>query len=286
MIKPTWDDWFVREEIEGTTPEGLSVWFLGCNGFVLRTSRTTLYIDPYFGTGDHRPYAVRMLPVPMDPENATLCDAVFVTHEHVDHMHPPSYGPLLEGTDASLYAPETCFEAPDYDGGLHASAARRVSVSPGETFVVGDLTVHVCVAHDPDAREPVSYAIESEWGTFFHPGDSKPAPEFERIGSLFDVDVGALAFGTAGMFVDPESGDTRSVKWYMNGDEVLEACNALELDRLLPTHYNMWKGFRASPSVLHDNAASFAFPKTIDVVEVGDRIEVGQPGIVPPSYSK
>lgn len=285
MIEPTWDDWFVREEIEGTEPDGVSIWYLGCNGFVLRTSDTTLYIDPYFGTGDHRPYAVRMLPVPMDPENATLCDGVLVTHEHVDHMHPPSYGPLLENTDADLYAPNTCFETPDYDGDLLVSDDHRVSVSPSDTFEIGDFTVHVWGAYDPDATEPVAYLIESEWGTFFHPGDSRPTSEFDEIATAFDVDVGALAFGTAGMFVDPVTGETRRVEWYMNGDEVVEACNALELERLLPTHYDMWKGFRASPPVLHDHASSSQYPETIDVVEVGDRIELGQPGIVPPGYT-
>jgi len=286
MIEPTWDDWFVREELEGVTPDGLSVWYLGCNGFVLRTAETTVYIDPYFGTGSHRPYAVRMLPVPMDPEIATLCDAVLVTHEHVDHMHPPSYGPLLETTGANIYAPETCFETPDYDGDLQVSEDRRVPVSPGETFTVGDFTMHVRGAHDPDAKEPLSYVIEAENGTFFHPGDSKPAPEFDEIGASFDIDVGALAFGTTGTFVDPETDTPRTVKWYMNGDQVIETCNALEMDRLLPTHHDMWKGFGASPSVLHDHAASSQHPKTIDVIEVGDRIELGQPGIVPPTYAR
>lgn len=286
MIEPTWNDWFVQEELEGTTPDGLSVWYLGCNGFVLRTPTTTIYIDPYFGTGDHRPYAVRMLPVPMDPENATLCDAVLITHEHVDHMHPTSHGPLLEDTDANVFAPETCFRDPDYDGDVSVPDERQIAVAPGKVIEVGDLTIHVRGAYDPDAAEPVSYVVESEWGTFFHPGDSKPMPEFEEIGTSFDVEVGALAFGSVGKFVEPESGETRRTKWYMNGDEVIESCNALRLDRLLPTHHDMWKGFRASPSGLHDNASSSTYPRTISVVEVGDRIEVGKPGVIPPSYTR
>jgi len=132
----------------------------------------------------------------------------------------------------------------------------------------------------------VTYVIESEWGTFIHPGDNRPTPVFEEIGRSFDVDAGALAFGTAGTFFDPAGGESRRIEWYMNGDEIVEAASALELDRLLPTHHDMWKGFGASPSVLHDHAASSQYPKTIDVVEVGDRIELGQPGIVPPTYAR
>jgi len=90
-VHATWGDWFVSEEVEATTPEGLSVWCLGCNGFVLRTETTTVYIDPYFGDGDPL-NIVRMVPVPIDPADATLCDAVLVTREHIDHVHAPPTG--------------------------------------------------------------------------------------------------------------------------------------------------------------------------------------------------
>jgi L-ascorbate 6-phosphate lactonase len=46
MIAPTWSEWFVRDEVEGTEPSGLSIWYLGCNGFVLRTAEATVYLDP------------------------------------------------------------------------------------------------------------------------------------------------------------------------------------------------------------------------------------------------
>ncbi|MFB6149185.1 MAG: MBL fold metallo-hydrolase, partial [Halobacteriales archaeon] len=35
MVHATWGDWFVREEVEGTQPQGMAVWYLGCNGFVV-----------------------------------------------------------------------------------------------------------------------------------------------------------------------------------------------------------------------------------------------------------
>ena len=34
-------------------PEGLRAWYLGCNGFVLKADDgTTVFVDPYLGTGD------------------------------------------------------------------------------------------------------------------------------------------------------------------------------------------------------------------------------------------
>ncbi|MFA9517880.1 MBL fold metallo-hydrolase [Halopenitus sp. H-Gu1] len=284
MIRPTWDDWLV-EEVERSDPDGLSVWYLGCNGFILRTETTTLYIDPYFGSGGHRPYAIRMIPVPMDPADTT-CDAVLVTHEHADHMHPPSYAPLFKEDETRIYAPETAYEDPDYGGDLQVPESQRTIVTVNETFEVGDLTVHVRAANDPDAKEPVSYVVEHASGIFYHGGDSRYTEEFDAIGSDFDVDVSALAYGTRGRFLDGETGESRSANNYLNGNQIIKSANALSTDRLLPTHYDFWKGWTADPTALHEYATSYPYPRSIEMVSVGDRIDLDEYGIVPPQYTQ
>lgn len=280
MVHATWGDWFVAEEVEGDVPEWVSVWYLGCNGFVVRSPETTVYIDPYFADGDP-PNIVRMIPVPMDPADASLCDAVLVTHEHIDHMHPPSYGPLLDADEGTLYAPQAAYDRPDYDGDLAVDDDQRTVVAEGDTVAVGDFTVHVCGANDPDAIEPVTYVIEHDTGTFFHGGDSRPADAFRDVGDEYDIDLGVLAFGTVGNIYYPEDDEVRETRWYMDENQVIEAANALRLDRLLPSHYDIWRGVTADPKVLFEHAASFPYPRTIDVVKIGDRVTLSQPGIVP-----
>jgi L-ascorbate 6-phosphate lactonase len=284
MVHATWDDWLVSE-IEQADPDGVAVWYLGCNAFAVRSASTTLYIDPYFADGDP-PDLVRMIPVPMDPADATDCDAVLVTHEHLDHMHPPSYGPLLE-TDGRLIAPEASYADPDYEGDLRINEDRQSVADVGDTVEVGDFTVHVRGANDGDAVEPVSYVIEHDAGTFFHGGDSKPAETFEAMGSNFDIDLGVLAFGTVGNVRFSEDGggeaEVRRTKWYMDENEVIESANALELDRLLPSHYDMWRGVSADPKVLYEHLASFEYPRALEVVSIGDRVDVGSHGSVRPS---
>jgi L-ascorbate 6-phosphate lactonase len=280
MVHSTWGDWFVRNDIEGTDVDGASAWYLGCNGFVVRSAETTIYIDPYFDDGDP-PWVFRMIPVPLDPADATLCDAVLVTHEHLDHMHPPSYGPLTEELGGDLYAPSASFsEDRDYDGDLRAPDDQRHVVATGDTVEIGDFTVHVTGSNDPDAIEPVSYVIEHEDGTFFHAGDSRPAEAFHEIGEEFDIDLGVLAFGTAGHIHFPDENETRHLSWYMNENQVIEAANALQLDRLLPSHYDMWRGVGGDPKVLHEHAASHVYPSVVDVITIGDRVDFDSPGIV------
>lgn len=278
MVQATWGEWFVRDDIEGATPDSVALWYLGCNGFVVRSAETTLYVDPYFGSGVPR-YVTRMIPVPIDPTTVTACDAVLVTHEHVDHLHPPSFEPMLSA-DVSVHATEAAFENPEYDGEMPSESHRR-TVEPGESFAVGDFDVHVREAHDPDAVGAVSYVIEHESGTFFHPGDTKPSDVLREVGDEFDIDVGALAMGSTGNVYYPEDDEARETTWYMDEQQVIEAANALQLDRLLPTHYDMWKGVGADPTALHSHAASYEYPRVIEHVEIGDRVDVDAPGVVP-----
>jgi L-ascorbate 6-phosphate lactonase len=133
MVHSDWGEWFVTDELEAVDPDGLSIWFVGCNGFVLRSPETTLYVDPYFG-GSVPPRLLRMDPVPVDPAAVTLCDAVLVTHEHIDHMHPPSYGPVVNDLGADLYATDACYDRPDFGGDLRVPASQRRVVEPGAVF--------------------------------------------------------------------------------------------------------------------------------------------------------
>ncbi|MBV0901301.1 MBL fold metallo-hydrolase [Haloarcula salina] len=274
-VESDWEDWLPRA-VESASPDGLAIWYLGCNGFILKSSGgTTVFVDPYLGTGDP-PRTVRMIPVPFNPEDITECDAVFGTHEHVDHVHGPSQAPILAGTGADYYTTDSGHEVIDDEGWMeHWSVVddQLHEVAEGDTVEVGDLTVHVEPANDPDADHPVSYVFEHESGTFFHGGDARPG-EFEAVGERYDIDAAALAFGAVGMIDDKETGEPKRTKWYNDENMIVEAANELQLDTLLPTHWDMWKGMTTEPTVLHNHANSFEYPESLSVVEIGDRYDL------------
>ncbi|UVE49865.1 MBL fold metallo-hydrolase [Haloferax larsenii] len=277
MTVSDWSDWLPRA-VESADPETVAIWYLGCNGFVLKGSDgTTVFIDPYVGVGDP-PRTVRMVPVPFDPEDVTEADAVLATHEHTDHVHGPSQAPILENTGATFVAPDDSLAVAyddeawldDYD----LSEDQFEEVSEGDTIEIGEFTVHVEPAYDPDATHPVSYVFEHESGTFFHGGDTKPSDEFTDIGSRYDIDLGVLAFGTVGNIADKETGEPVRTKWYNDENQIVEAASDLDLDRLLPSHWDMWKGMTSDPKVLHHHAKSFAAPRSLELVEIGDRVDL------------
>ena len=273
-VHSDWGDWLPRA-IADAQPDGLALWYLGCNGFALKSADgTVLFIDPYLGTGDP-PRTVRMIPVPFDPADVAAVDAVLATHEHSDHVDGPSQAPLLADHDATYYAPDAGMavtESANWRERWDLSDEQFRTVSEGDAFAVGDLTVTVGPAHDPDAVHPVAYVVEHASGTFVHGGDARPG----GFGDLaaHDIDVGALAFGTTGMLPDRETGDSTETTWYNNEGMLIEAARELELDRLVPTHWDMWRGLTADPTALHHHARSFEFPRRLDIVELGDRVDL------------
>ncbi|WP_435147129.1 MBL fold metallo-hydrolase [Halobaculum sp. P14] len=271
-----WGDWLPRT-IEGSDPDGVAVWYLGCNGFALKgRGETTLWVDPYVGVGDP-PRTVRMIPVPFDPADVYSADAVLATHEHTDHVHGPSQAPLLANSGADLYAADDSLavtDDEDWTGNWDVDDDQFVEIEEGDSFSVGEFDVDVVGVHDPDASHPVGYVIQHDAGTVFHGGDTKPHDGFAELGDRYDIDLAVVAFGSVGNVPDKQTRKPQRTRWYCDENEAVEIASALQTDRLLPSHWDMWKGLTADPTALHDHARSFDYPERLDVVEIGDRVDL------------
>jgi len=274
-IHSDWGDWLPKE-IAAADPDGVDLWYFGCNGFALKSSDgTTVFIDPYLGLGDP-PRTLRMIPVPFDPEDVEEADAVLGTHEHTDHVHGPSQAPILANTEAQYYTTDAGLEVTeeeDWTGNWDVSADQLSEVDDGDTIEIGELTITAEPANDPDAEHPVAFVVEHDAGTFVHGGDARPG-QFEPIGERYDVDLAVLAVGTTGMIPDKETGEPQRTTWYSDENMLIEAANELEAERVVPTHWDMWKGMTADPTVLHRHANSFPYPEQLSIIEIGDRISL------------
>lgn len=270
-VHSDWGDWLPRA-VEDEVPDGLTVWYLGCNGVVVKSSSgTTVFIDPYLGTGDP-PRTTRMIPIPFDPADVAAADAILATHEHTDHVHGPSKAPILERTGATFYGPDASVDVVHENGWMEeydVDTAQIERVVEDQSLRIGDLTVHVEPANDPDADHPVSFVIEHQSGTFFHGGDARPG-EFESVGEAYDIDLGVLAFGSVGRIPDKETRTPTRTKWYNDENQIVEAATELQLTTLVPTHWDMWKGLTAEPTALVEHARSFDHPERLEVLEIGD----------------
>ncbi|WP_435064930.1 MBL fold metallo-hydrolase [Halobaculum sp. EA56] len=274
-IASDWGDWLPRT-VEAAEPDGVALWYLGCNGFVLKAGDgTSLWIDPYVGLGDP-PRTVRMIPVPFDPHDVYDADAVLATHEHTDHVHGPSQAPILANSGAQFYAADDSLAVTEEEGwteNWEVTDDQLVEVAEGDSFSVGGFDVDVVEVSDADATHPVGYVIRYGDATVFHGGDTKPHDGFADLGDEYDVDLAVVAFGSVGRVPDKETREPKRTRWYCDENQAVEIAEALRADRLLPSHWDMWKGLTADPTALHEHARSFEYPERLEIVEIGDRVD-------------
>ncbi len=274
MIKSDWGTWLI-DTIESSDPETLTAWYLGCNGIALKgTDGATVYIDPYLGLGDP-PRTVRMLPVPFDPETPSMADAILVTHEHTDHLHGPTIGPMLESTGATLFAPQTCIDLTRDRGWTDTydiSDEQFVPIRPGYRTDIGELQLAVFDCHDPDADESVTYVLSDGKHTVVHCADGRPSDVLERIGGQYEVDIAFAAFGSRGMIPDKKTREPTITTWYNDTNDIVTMGYQLRAAQLVPTHWDMWKGMTADPFSLIENRRSLPYPERITCIEIGDSV--------------
>ncbi len=66
----------------------MKIKFLGQSGYIIKTEKTEIMIDPYLSDSVNRVAGrPRTLPIPINPEYVK-CDAVICTHNHLDHLDP------------------------------------------------------------------------------------------------------------------------------------------------------------------------------------------------------
>lgn len=207
--------------------------WLGQGGFLVKTSETTLCIDPYLGDAPTGEGWSRLTPLPMAPTDPEA-DLVLVTHDHVDHFDPETILPLLR-------ARSTCRLAGPASVREHASAC---GVAPerwvrtfeaGTALRFGDLRITATPAFhsDPDA---VGFLVECPEVRIYLSGDTGLRDDLAGR-------VEALAGGTIDLALVCINGRCGN----MNADQALRVVRDLGAAAAAPIHYGMFAENTADP---------------------------------------
>ena len=183
-----------REVVEAkVAPGSLRIWWIGQEGFIVKSSRLIVYIDPYLSdyceriTRGKPNEHVLITEPPLKPRDVDHADLVLCTHNHADHIDPDGIPIIAEcSPQAHFLVPRCALETM-----LQLGVSReRVSTLKGDDQWSRDgLTVHAVPAkHERFDRDPIhgypylSYLLTLEGMNLFHAGDTIPYDgQIERV---------------------------------------------------------------------------------------------------------
>jgi L-ascorbate metabolism protein UlaG (beta-lactamase superfamily) len=239
-------------------PEGqIALWSLGQVGFVIKSSQAqaSFAIDPYLTdsieSSNPGTEFVRAFPPPLDPENLSLVDIVFVTHEHDDHLDPSTISRALAAKpELKVVAPAALVKKIR----SFVPEATVVGAQEGQAFEIGGLKVlPLAAAHpvpelDQEGRSlRLGYLIEINGCTVFHAGDTY----------VFDGLCDALKPICPDVMILPINGgdyfrSRRNIVANMNYREAADLAALVGCDLLVPSHFDLFPNNRDRPSFFVD----------------------------------
>jgi L-ascorbate metabolism protein UlaG (beta-lactamase superfamily) len=247
MIDPVRQGTELQAEIAATRPVAgsLAVWWLGQSGFLIKSRRGMIVVDPYLSEHLTKKYAatdrphVRMTRAPLRGGDLAGVSLVLASHRHSDHLDPGTLPDLLTASPAArLIVPAAIRE---HALGLGLPAGRLLGLVAGETFA--DETSGFTIRAVPSAHEALDtdgqgrhlylgYVIESEGLRLYHSGDSL----------AYDGLAGWLGPGPFDVLFLPINGrdPARGVPGNMSAAEAVAFAATVRPRHVVPHHYDMF----------------------------------------------
>lgn len=281
LIQPVKHGAELAQEIATTVVPGgaLSIWWLGQSGFVVKSSRATLVIDPYLSDSLTHKYAdsprphVRMTALAMEPQSLAPLDLVLCSHKHSDHMDGDTLRPLLAANPSALVGLPACLAAHAQEIGVpeprqHPLVAGDV-LSRAGFHVRAVPSAHEALDTDERGRHLfLGFVIECAGVRLYHSGDSVVFPGLvDHLGSApFDV-----------LFLPINGRDpARGVPGNMTAAEAVDLARAIKPRFIVPHHYDMFTFNTVPVSVFESEAARLPANVVARVLRCGERWEVAK----------
>lgn len=207
----------------------MTVTFLGQSGYVLKTERTEILIDPYLSESVFRAAGrPRLLPIPMDPGSVT-CDGVVCTHNHLDHLD----------TDTVKEMKSTQLFITTNEGRAVLEQLGKINVqvlTEGKTVTVGDMELTAVFANH--TVEAFGLIVKAQGKTLYFSGDTLYHEKLFDIAS-YKPDVAFIC-------INGRLGN-------MNAAEALCVARKIGAKVNIPNHYDMFASNSEDPHLFADH---------------------------------
>lgn len=230
--------------------------WLGQAGFRIDVGDTSLVVDPWA-----TPHEDRLIAPPPIELTAERVDSVLITHEHFDHLDLPLLAEILEHSPrARVVLPAALLPLVED----LVPESQIVPVSPHDRIDVGGLTVDVVPAFHGVTMEDaygdgsaiggsprfVGYVLDTDT-TIYHAGDTIVTEELAAALRPLRVDVAMLPINGR----DAER-EARGIVGNMTAAEAVELALDILVTRLVPYHWDGFRGNTVAPGTVVDAAAA------------------------------
>lgn len=234
--------------------DGLAIWHLGQHGLAVKRSGRICYFDPYLSNSIDESYgnAPRNFPSPLDPEQVTNADYVFISHHHDDHLDPVTVRGIAAASPQAKFIVPSPWAPILIDLGIPDT--RVIKAIVGETLQLdGFEAVPVACKHEDYYIDEagnhgyVGYVVNMEGIRFYHAGDTLAFPELIEALKPLHVEIACLPINGHDFkrFGEQLLGN-------MTFREAADLVHAIGADLVIPTHYDLFAFNTENPAYFVD----------------------------------
>ncbi len=222
----------------------------GHSNFQIATPSTNILIDPFF---EGNPTATTAW------DGIAKPDAVFVTHDHGDHVGQAVE--ICQATGAGLGAIVGTTQRLVAAGLPQAQVLNGIGFNVGGTITVGGVRAAMTQAfHSSDSGTPVGYIFTLDDGfTIYHAGDTGIFSGMQLWGRLYAIDLALLPIG--GVFT-------------MDARQAAMACALLACRGVVPMHWGTFPVLDANTQAFRAALAELAPECRLFDMAPGDSISL------------
>lgn len=207
----------------------MKIKFLGQSGYIIKTEKTKIIIDPYLSDSVNRVAGrPRMLPIPINPEDVK-CDAVICTHNHLDHLDPDTVKDINNGQ----------FFITTNDGKFELEKIGKTNVAAlnmEESITIGDFKITAVFADH--TVEAFGLIINVENKNLYFSGDTLYNKKLFEI-AKYEPDIAFIC-------INGKLGN-------MDVNEALSVAKKIGAKVNVPNHYDMFASNSEDPCLFADN---------------------------------
>ncbi len=243
----------------------LALWYTGGAGYVLRTAKAFLLIDPFVGPGKP-PDWVRAIPPALDLPGSQLAaevGAVILSHEHDDHADPAALAPLARGSQAIVVGSAASVEVARRAGWPEERCRR---VAEGDEVSIADLRLTAVAANDPEAEGALGFVLDTGAVRLLHCGDSLYHAGFVEVGKRWSIDALCVSVGH----------NPPGATYYMDESDAARAARDVRARILIPHHFDLWQGLTLDPLRVATVARWYAPETQVVPAKLGARLTIAR----------